>query len=430
MTLRERDRNSVWHPYTQVQTADPPIAIVRGEGARVFDESGKTYIDAVSSWWVNIHGHCNPRIAAAIAEQAARLEHVIFAGFTHIGAVELAERLLAILPGNLSKIFYSDDGSTAVEVAVKMALQYWHNRRESKTSIIAFENAYHGDTFGAMSVSGDSAFTAPFAPLLFPVVRIPAPFHGRERESIAAMEKALESGNAAAFLFEPLVMGTAGMLMYEPEPLDTLIAMCRAKGVPTIADEVFTGFGRTGKYFACDYIEHKPDIICLSKGITGGFMPFGATACSEEIFGAFLSDDKMKTFFHGHSYTANPLACAAALASLDILQRSDCMERIRYINARHNATAERLRAFPSVKEARVTGTILAVELHTQGGTSYFSAVRDAAYRFFLGKGIIMRPLGNIIYFLPPYCITELEMTAVEEAMEEWVRRTKTRVLEK
>ena len=420
--LIKRDKRSVWHPYTQMQTADPPIAIVRGKGALLYDEHGKKYIDAVSSWWVNIHGHCNPYIAAAIAKQAKQLEHVIFAGFTHESAIALAEQLLEVLPSHFARVFYSDDGSTAVEVALKMAVQYWSNRGRRKTTIVAFEDAYHGDTFGSMSISGEGAFTAPFVPLLFDIIRIPPPFKGDEKRSLAALTKALRGNDVAAFIFEPLVMGVAGMRMYDAAALNTLITLCKEKNVLTIADEVFTGFGRTGKVFACEYLKQKPDIICLSKGITGGFLPLGVTVCTNEVYRAFLSDDKLKTFFHGHSYTANPLACAASLASMKILRSKDCQSRIRRIHKRHEAMAEKLRGHHAIKDVRVTGTILAVELQTSSDTSYFNNVRDSAYRFFLKKGIVMRPLGNVIYFLPPYCITDTQMTTVYSAMEEFMRK--------
>src|SRR5579863_1339265 len=289
MSLSQRDKKTVWHPYTQMLTAAPPIAITGGEGALLFGEDGKAYIDGVSSWYVNLHGHSHPYIAKKIAEQATKLEHVIFAGFTHNGAVEFAERLLKILPGDQSKVFYSDNGSTAVEVALKMALQLWYNRGKKKTKIIALEHSYHGDTFGAMSVSADGAFTAPFAPLLFDIIRIPVPFKKNKEVSIAALRKALESNDVAAFIFEPVVMAVAGMLMYGAEELDELIAICKEKNVLTIADEVFTGFGRTGTLFASERLKNKPDIFCLSKGITGGFIPLGVTTCTEEVYKAFLS---------------------------------------------------------------------------------------------------------------------------------------------
>jgi adenosylmethionine-8-amino-7-oxononanoate aminotransferase len=418
MSLAERDKNAVWHPYTQMLTADLPIAITGGEGALLFAEDGKTYIDGVSSWYVNLHGHSHPYIAKKIAEQATKLEHVIFAGFTHNGAVEFAERLLKILPGKQSKVFYSDNGSTAVEVALKMALQLWYNRGIKKTKILAFEHSYHGDTFGAMSVSADGAFTAPFAPLLFDIIRIPVPFKENKEASLAALRKALQGDDVAAFIFEPVVMAVAGMLMYGAEELDELLAICKEKNVLTIADEVFTGFGRTGTLFASERLKNKPDIFCLSKGITGGFIPLGVTTCTEEVYKAFLSEDRMKTFFHGHSYTANPLACAAALASMDVLLGDECQNSIRRISARHVEFADSIRKHPVVREARTTGTVLAIEITTKTGTSYFSNIRDSLYNFFLDRGIVLRPLGNVVYFLPPYCTSDEQMDKVYGAIRE------------
>src|SRR5471030_552585 len=331
MTLVDRDSKVIWHPYTQMKTALPPIPIVRGEGACVYDENGKKYIDAVSSWWANIHGHAHPYIAEKVAEQLKKLEHVIFAGFTHEGAVELAERLLKILPGNQQKVFYSDNGSTAVEVAIKMCLQYWHNKGENRTKIIAFNNAYHGDTFGAMAVSGRSAFTAAFDQLLFEVEFIDLP-NENNIQNLKSKIVNLKS-QLACFIFEPLVQGAGGMLMYEAQYLNELMAHCRKEGVLLIADEVFTGFGRTGKRFACDHLTEQPDIMCFSKGLTGGTMALGLTTCSQQIFDAFLSDDRLKTLFHGHSFTANPVACAAALASMDLFLDDATMENIKRIEA-------------------------------------------------------------------------------------------------
>ena len=294
-----------------MKTALPPIAIVRGEGACLFDENGKKYIDAVSSWWVNIHGHSHPYIAGKVFEQLQKLEHVIFAGFTHQGAIELAERLLAILPANQKKAFYSDNGSTAIEVALKICLQYWHNRGETRTKILAFKNAYHGDTFGAMAVSGRSAFTAAFDPLLFEVEFIDLP----KQSNIQNLKSQISNlkSSLACFIFEPLLQGTAGMLMYEARYLNELMAHCRRENVLLIADEVMTGFGRTGKPFACNHVSEQPDMMCFSKGLTGGTMALGLTTCSQQIFDAFLSDDRLKTLFHGHSYTANPVACASCI---------------------------------------------------------------------------------------------------------------------
>jgi adenosylmethionine-8-amino-7-oxononanoate aminotransferase len=371
---------------------------VRGEGACLYDENGKRYIDAVSSWWVNIHGHANPYIAQKVAEQLLKLEHVIFAGFTHEPAVLLAERLLKILPSNQAKAFYSDNGSTATEVAIKMCLQYWHNQGIERTKILAFKNAYHGDTFGAMAVSGRSAFTAAFDNLLFEVEFIDLPGASNIEElktHISQLKTQL-----ACFIFEPLVQGASGMIMYEAEYLDQLMKHCKTEGVLLIADEVFTGFGRTGKSFACDYVVTQPDIMCFSKGLTGGTMAFGLTTCAQSIYDAFLSDDRMKTLFHGHSYTANPVACSAALASLDLFLEDSTKENIKRIVDSHKQFALKLKAHPRIKTVRQTGTILAMEWETGSGTSYFSSLRDRLYSYFLEAGIILRPLGNILYILP------------------------------
>ena len=420
MNLVERDLNVIWHPYTQMKTALPPIPIVRGEGACLFDADGKKYIDGVSSWWVNIHGHAHPYIAKKVAEQLTKLEHVIFAGFTHEGAVELAERLLKILPDNQKKAFYSDNGSTAIEVAIKMCLQYWHNLGIKRNKILAFKNAYHGDTFGAMAVSGRSVFTAPFDGMLFEVEFIDLP----DKENISSIKSFISSikNEAACFIFEPLVQGTAGMVMYEPEYLNELMAHCRKEGVLMIDDEIFTGFGRTGKLFACDYLTEQPDIMCFSKGLTGGTMALGLTTCTQQIYDAFLSDDKLKTLFHGHSFTANPIACSAALASMDLLMEETTMTNIKRVEEQHKQFALRIKHHPKIRTIRQTGTILAMEWETGSNTSYFSTLRDRLYLFFLDKGVILRPLGNILYILPPYCITNDELnyiySKIEQALEE------------
>lgn len=420
MSLTDRDLKVIWHPYTQMKTAAPPVPVVRGEGTLLFDESGKSYIDAVSSWWVNIHGHAHPYIAQKVAEQLLKLEHVIFAGFTHEGAVELAERLLKILPGNQQKVFYSDNGSTAVEVAIKMCLQYWHNQGQGRTKVIAFKNAYHGDTFGAMAVSGRSAFTAAFEQLLFEVEFIDVP--GAENISHLKSQISSLKSEAACFIFEPLVQGAGGMLMYDAKYLDELMAHCRREGILMIADEVFTGFGRTGKPFACYHVKEKPDIMCFSKGLTGGTMALGLTTCSRQIYDAFLWDDKLKTLFHGHSFTANPVACAAALASLDLFLQPETMHDINRITEMHHAFGERIKHHPKVKNLRQTGTIFAMDWKTGDDTSYFNKLRDTLYNYFLDAGIVLRPLGNTLYILPPYCITGEQLNyiyaKIEQALEE------------
>ena len=419
MSLSTRDSKVIWHPYTQMKTAPSSIGIVRAEGVWLFDETGKKYLDAVSSWWVNIHGHAHPYIAKKVSEQLNTLEHVIFAGFTHAPAVELAERLVKILPGNQSKVFYSDNGSTAVEVALKMAIQYWHNRGQKKNKILVFDQAYHGDTVGAMSVSGRSAFTKAFDSLLFEVIHLPLPTPGNEQMCFMRLESELKkhAGNIAAFLFEPLVLGAGGMLMYEAETLDALMRRCKEHEILCIADEVMTGFGRTGKLFACDYLTEEPDMICLSKGITGGTMPLGVTTCKEGIYDAFLSDDKMKTFFHGHSYTANPLACAASNASLDLLLAPDCLKNISRIAEQHKAFAEKLKQSAKIENVRQRGTILAFDIKHQDGVSYFNSLRDELYTYFLSEGILLRPLGNTVYIMPPYVISEEELEFIYRVIE-------------
>ncbi|GAA4449050.1 adenosylmethionine--8-amino-7-oxononanoate transaminase [Nibrella saemangeumensis] len=415
-TLSERDRAVIWHPFTQMQTAPLPISILRGEGAVLYDETGNEYIDAISSWWVNLHGHAHPYIAERVAQQLRTLEHVIFAGFTHKPAVELAERLLPILPGNQAKIFYSDNGSTAVEVALKMAFQYWHNIGQPRTRVIALEDAYHGDTFGAMAVGGRSAFTAPFVPFLFDVDYIPAPVPGREDEALAKLEALLDE-TVAAFIFEPLVQGAGGMVMYQPGVLDKLMQLARNAGALLIADEVMTGFGRTGRLFASHYLTEQPDLMCLSKGLTGGTMALGVTTCTNAIYEAFLSDDKFKTLFHGHSFTANPLACTAALASLDLTLSEETQANIQRIADRHERFSQVLQGYSTVKAIRQHGTILAFDLDAGGQTSYFNNIRDVVYNFLLDRGVLMRPLGNVLYMLPPYCITDEQLTYVYEQVE-------------
>jgi adenosylmethionine---8-amino-7-oxononanoate aminotransferase len=423
MNLAQRDLQCIWHPYThrteESSLADLPIPIVRGEGVYLFDENGNKYIDAISSWWVNIHGHAHPYIAEKVAQQLNTLEHVIFAGFTHQPAVELAERLLQILPSNQSKVFYSDNGSTAVEVALKMAIQYWSNKGINKKKIIAFEHAYHGDTFGAMSVSARSGFTKPFSSLLFEVISIPVPVKGNEEASFTKLRAEIlnHKDEIAAFIFEPLVLGAGGMLMYEASALDQLMSICKKHEILTIADEVMTGFGRTGKLFASDHLQQQPDIICLSKGLTGGTMPMGITTCSEKIFNAFTSDDRSKTLYHGHSYTANPLACTAALASLDLLLHNDCKKNTQRISIYMQGLVTKLQAVASLKNVRCTGTIIAVDVVTTEETSYFNSLRDRLYDFFLHKGILLRPLGNTIYIMPPYCITDDELNYIGSTLE-------------
>lgn len=418
----QRDSHVIWHPYTQMQTAPPPIPIVRASGATLYDSAGNAYFDAISSWWVTLHGHSHPYLIEKIHAQLQQLDHVLFAGATHPAAIELAERLLKYFPQH-HRIFYSDNGSTAVEVALKMALQTFANRQNPRSTFIAFEGGYHGDTVGAMSVSSRCLFTDPFLPLLFKAHFIPPPFSGHEEESIAQLKQILEADSSvAAFIFEPLIQGVAGMQMHSPQGLDALIRLCHEQGIWCIADEVFTGFGRTGRWFASDFLEETPDLICLSKGLTGGVMAAGATLCTDALYQEFLSEDLQKTFFHGHSYSGNPVACAAALASLDLLEQPGCWESIQRIESRHHLFAESLQGHPQLRGIRRQGTILALELEVAGASSYLSDIRRQIVNHFMAQSIWIRPLGNTLYFVPPYCTTDKELDHLYHSTLEFLQK--------
>ena len=421
MTLSERDKLYNWHPYTQHKTAPDFPAIVKGKDALLWDENGREYIDAIASWWVNPFGHSNTFIADAIYKQLTTLEHVLFGGFTHDKAVLLAEKLIGILPNNQKKLFYSDNGSTAVEVALKGALQYYHNVGEKRTKIIAFEDAFHGDTFGAMASSGISIFTEAFKSSLIDVVRIPVPTKGNEEKSIQALQNLVSTNEYAAFIFEPLVQGAAGMVMYAAEVLDTLIEICNQNKVFTIADEVMTGFGKTGKTFASDYLVNKPDMMCLSKALTGGTIPMAITTFCQKIFDGFYDDDTNKALLHGHTFTANPTGCAAALASIALMQTAETQLNIARINQSHITFEQKIKAHPKVKTTRVLGVIFALEIKTESQESYYGNLRNKLYNFFIENGIILRPVGNIVYILPPYIITDSQLekvyATVEKALE-------------
>lgn len=328
-SLTERDAACLWHPYRQTKLNPQSLPFVKGKDAFLFTAEGIPYLDAISSWWVNLHGHCHPYIAKSIAHQARELEHVIFSDFTHSPAIELAERLLIIFGNNMKKVFFSDNGSTAVEAALKIVIQYWHNQQlgNEKKRLIAFKGAFHGETFGAMSASGKNPLNHPFWPYLFDVDLIDPPFKGYEEASIEQLKNLLEKRSAAAFIFEPVVQGVFGMRTHNPKGLDSLITLCREHGVLTIADEVMTGFGRTGPLFASHFLNNGPDIVCLSKAITGGFLPLGATLCREFVHHRFVSDSLSQSLLHGHSYTGNPIACAAAKANLDLLEHDDCSKQ-------------------------------------------------------------------------------------------------------
>lgn len=415
------DQNYVWHPFTHLKYAKTPIQIVKGEGAYFIDSEGNKLFDGISSWWVNLHGHCHPYISQKVSEQLQILEHAVFSGFTHAPAVNLAKRLLGHLPKNQSKVFYSDNGSTAVEVALKMTLQYWSNNGQNKKKFIAFENAYHGDTFGSMSVGARNVFNQAFENLLFDVIHIPLP----NEDNIEQLKDTLQlwfrqHDDIAGFIYEPLIQGAAGMQMYKANLLDELILVCKENNIICIADEVMTGFGRTGKFFASDYLIHKPDIMCLSKGLTGGYMPLGVTACAQFIYDSCVSDDKTKTFFHGHSYTANPTACSAALASLDLMEKEETWKKINEMSESHLQFKIQIENHTLIKDIRVLGTVLAIELNNGEETHYLNSLSDIVPDYFIQKGIILRPLGNIIYFIPPYCSSKNDLDKLYRVCEDFL----------
>jgi len=438
-SLATRDAAYLWHPYTQMLTRPEPLAIVRGEGVYLFAEDGRRFLDGTSSWWVNIHGHSHPKLNAALAAQAGEIEHVIFANCTHRPGVELAERLVDVLPNGLTRIFYSDNGSTAVEVAMKMASQYWSNQGQSRRTFITLHHAYHGDTVGAMSASEASLFTKPFTPMLFDVVRAHAPYCyrcplGLERASceVACLgvgtrpaavspETWLETlgaqleqhrGDVAAVLVEPMLQGAGGMIVWPIEFLDGVRKLCDAHGVLMIADEVLTGFGRTGRLFACEHANVAPDIMCMSKAVTGGYMPLGVTAATERIYDAFLSEDRAHTFFHGHSFTGNPLACALAVASLELIHETRAVDKVQRIEQWLRRGLEPLASHRGVGDVRILGGVGIVELvsdkTTKSAGGYLDEVGPTLTKAFLDRGLLLRPLGNIVYAMPPYVITEEE----------------------
>lgn len=410
----------VWHPYSQMKT-DKVLKVKSAKDSKITLEDGREIIDAVSSWWVNPHGHANEHVAKTIYDQALTLEHVIFSGFTHEPAERLAERVSKKYPGDLNRVFFSDNGSTAVEAAMKMAIQYHYNKGEQKTTLIAFENAYHGDTFGAMSSSQPDSFFNAFKPFHFKVERLPVPTEENKAEVLAKFKAIALKGEAAAFIFEPLLQAASGMILYPPHLLDMLISMAKQHGILCIADEVMTGFARTGKMFAMEYLEETADICCLSKCLTAGFLPMALTLATDEIYQAFLDDDRSKMFFHGHSYTGNPIGCAAAHASMDFFEKEDFMPKINWIGQQHRAFLDKIKKHPKVTKPRMFGTMLAFDWDTGEGATYFSSLRNTLYEFFLSQGVLLRPLGNVIYILPPYCITKEELeqvyTAIEKALD-------------
>ncbi|OHC76488.1 MAG: adenosylmethionine--8-amino-7-oxononanoate transaminase [Rhodospirillales bacterium RIFCSPLOWO2_12_FULL_58_28] len=420
------DRRHVWHPFTQAGTSPDPVVVREARGAVLYAEDGREFLDMISSWWVTLHGHAHPAIAEAVADQAARLEQVIFAGFTHAPAVRLAKRLATLLPGDLNRVFFSDDGSTAVEVALKLAHQYWRNTgNPERRRYLSFEGGYHGDTVGAMSAGSKSGLFDHWQDLMFKVTALPFPatwegdlnVEEKEALSLHVLDACLDemSGETAALIVEPLVQGAGGMRMCRPEFLRAVAGRIKDAGILLILDEVMTGFGRTGDMFACLKAEVTPDIICLSKGLTGGFLPMSVTVAADAVYDAFVGDALSKAFAHGHSFTANPSGCAAALASLDLLEKDETKERIKMIEAVHHRRLFSLPESPRLARHRVMGTIAAVDVECRDA-GYAAEVGPILREFFMDRGLLIRPLGNVIYLLPPYCVSEDQLHRAYDAI--------------
>ena len=407
----------VWHPFTQHGLQEPIPLVARAEGAALHLADGRRLVDAISSWWVTTHGHSHPRIAAAIAAQAARLDQVIFAGWTHEPAETLARGLLEVMPAPLAHVFFSDSGSTAVEVALKMALGFWHNRDEPRHRILVMEHSYHGDTIGAMSVGARGVFNRAYEKLLFDVGTVPFPAMGREQATLDALDRACRDGQAAAFIVEPLVLGAGGMLVYAAETLRAMREICARHDVLFIADEVMTGWGRTGTLLACEQARIVPDILCLAKGITGGSLPLAVTLATPPIFDAHWSTDPAKQFFHSSSYTANPIACAAANANLAIWREEPVRERIGALAGRQAAMLAELALLPRVANTRQCGTIIALDVVDAHGAGYLSQVGPRLRESFRRAPVLLRPLGNTIYAMPPYCVDEADLAIVRDAID-------------
>jgi adenosylmethionine---8-amino-7-oxononanoate aminotransferase len=419
-SLSNRDKAHLWHPLTQHKLSPDMLAIVKAKGAVLYDENGKEYIDGIASWYTSMYGHCNPYIINKITQQMQQLDHVIFSGFTHEPAVKLSEALIKILPGKQQKLFFSDNGSTATEVGIKMALQYHHNKDNDRKVMLAFEDGFHGDTFGAMSVSGLSVYNGAFEDHFLEVVRIPVPTGKNNNEVITALKDKIAGHKIAGFIYEPLVQGAAAMKMHDPSGLDEILKLCKANEIICIADEVMTGFGKTGKNFASEYIPTQPDIICLSKALTAGVLPMAVTSCTQEVYDVFLSEDISKGFFHGHTYTANPLACTAALAGIELLVSKEIKQEIQRVIKLQANFLKKLTGRSKVKNPRQLGVILAFELDVE--MERYGNMRDRLFKFFMEKGVFLRPLGNTIYILPPFVITNEELGRIHLAIEEALKK--------
>lgn len=418
MSLQERDKKYLWHPLTQHKSHPNHIAITKAKGAVLYDEDGNEYIDGIASWYTCVYGHCNPYIIDKVTSQMQQLDHVVFTGFTHQPAVELSEKLIKILPEKQEKLFFSDNGSTAIDVAIKMALQYHFNNGEKRGKIIALENGFHGDTFGAMSVSGLSVYNGPFEEFFIDVARIPVP-NAENLEAVKALfTELITTQNVAAFVYEPLVQGAAAMQMHKAEHINEILKIAQQHNVVTIADEVMTGFGKTGKNFASEYIATKPDIICLSKALSAGMVPMAITSCSDKIYNAFYSNDIKKGFFHGHTYSGNPVACSAAMAGIDLLLSDEIQANLKRIEASHQKFNREIQNHPKVAATRQQGQIFALDLHIE--MERYGNLRDKLFNSFMSKGVCLRPLGNTIYILAPYITTNTQLEKIYQAIRETI----------
>lgn len=409
------NRTPIWHPFTQHALEGEMRAIASAQGAWLTAADGTRIFDGISSWWVVTHGHGHPKIIGAIKEQAEKLDQVIFAGFTHEPAEQVAHAVLSMVPAGLAHVFFSDSGSTAVEVALKMALGYWRNHGEARTRILAFEHAYHGDTIGTMSAGARGVFNAAYEPLLFDVERIPFPAAGSEQMTLDALEAECRRGDAAALIVEPLILGAGGMLIYGADTLSAMHEICKAHDVLFIADEVMTGFGRTGSMFACEQAGIAPDILCIAKGLTGGSLPLAATLATAAIYDAHYSKDRRRTFFHSSSYTANPICCAAAAANLAIWRTEPVLDRVSALAAAHEPHLARLAGDARFSDVRQLGTISALDV-TVNDKGYLANAGLTMRKAFLERGVLLRPLGNTIYVMPPYCTTPAELQHVYAAI--------------
>ncbi len=405
----------MWHPLTQHKINSDMLGIVKAKGVILYDEHGSEYIDGIASWYTSMFGHCNEYILEKVQKQMEVLDQVVFSGFTHEPAVRLSEELIKILPSNQQKIFFSDNGSTATEVGIKMALQYHFNQGNRQKVLLAFEEGFHGDTFGAMSVSGLSVYNGPFEDYFIEVERIPTPTKKNIGDILFQLTERLKQNDIAGFIYEPLVQGAAAMKMHDAEGLNMILDLLKKHEVLLIADEVMTGFGKTGKYFASDHIPVKPDIICLSKALTVGLMPMGVTSCTQQVYDAFYSTDISKGLFHGHTYTANPLACVAALAGIELLQSEQIQKDIQRVIESHQEFGLKIKEHPKVAEIRQCGIIFALDLNIK--MERYGSLRDRLFNFFMEHGLFLRPLGNTIYILAPYIITDTQLKQIYDTIE-------------